>query len=360
MTHLRKTFSAVALVAAAIIGCSGRDEPVPDGGPDNGCTGVCNQPDGGTNNPDGGARVCPAPDSQGRGPIGILRETGTRGQPVRLEHLVVTVVDSTSRGNQGDYIAYFWAVDPCFPKEGIYVDKFYTDAVTNYLPQQGDEVTIEGLYRRYNEIASDADQNRHAYRPVLKSDFRLGVPGVSGRLVITKTGTVPVPQDLTVPAGFGNANAGAAKANPEYGGARVHVPGPVSITNANPPALKQRPDDPEHGTYLGFEVTGGVLVSNYKTFGETRDGGSTRCDWRNVVNDGGTVSFPNGIRGVWDTYSYVPCADGGFTLADGGTASSCAFAARDAGVVPGTSNNYTYVLYPQDCATDLPGVVGGP
>ena len=352
--HLRTTLAAAVLVATASIGCSGQGEPVPDGGPDNGCTGVCNQPDGGTHNPDGGARVCPQPDSQGRGPIGILRDTGTRGQAVRLEHLVVTAVDNTVRGNQGDYIAYFWAVDPCFPKEGIYVDKFFFDAVRNYQPQAGDEVTVEGLFRRYNNNASDADESRHAYRPVIKSGFLLDVPEVTGNLVITKTGTVPVPQDLTVPAGFGNANAGADKANPEYGGARIHVPGLLSITNANPPALKQRPNDPEHGAYLGFEVTGGVLVSNYKTFGVTLDGGSSRCDWRNVVNDGGTVSFPNGIRGVWDTYSYVPCTDGGFTFADGGTSTNCS------GYVPGTANNYTYILYPQDCATDLPGVAGGP
>lgn len=360
MTSFRKTFGAAVLMAAAVIGCSGRDEPGTDGGPDNGCTGACNQNDGGTNPPDAGPRACPAADSQGRGRIGVLRATGTRGQPVKLDHLVVTVVDSVTRGSQGDYIAYFWAVDPCFPKEGIYIDKFYTDAVTTYRPQVGDELTIEGLYRQYNPTATDADETRNAYRPVIKSDFRLGVPGVTGKLIITKTGTVPVPQDLTVPAGFGNANVGAAKANPEYGGARVHIPGPISVTNANPPALKQRPDSPEHGVYLGFEVTGGVLVNNYKTFGETRDGGSPRCDWRNTVNDGGTVSFPNGIRGVWDTYSSVGCADGGFTSADGGTFSSCGFAFRDAGTVPGTNNDYTYILYPQDCATDLPGVPGTP
>jgi hypothetical protein len=341
-----------------MIGCSGRDDSTPDSGPDNGCTGACNQSDGGTDGgTDGGARVCPAADSQGRGPIGILRATGTRGQAVTLSHLVVTTVDSTTKGSQGDYIGYFWVVDPCFPKEGMYVDKFYTDATTNYLPTVGDELTIQGLYRQYDAIASDADQTRNAYRPVIKSDFRLGNPSITGKLVITKTGTAPVPQDITVPAGFGNANAGATKANSEYGGARVHIPGSLAITNTNPPALKQRPDSPDSGTYLGFEVTGGVLVSNYKTFGETRDGGSTRCDWRAIANDGGTVNFPNGIRGVWDTYSYVGCADGGLTLPDGGAAASCSFSARDAGTVPGTNQDFTYILYPQDCATDLPGVV---
>jgi hypothetical protein len=352
--YTRKTFCAAVLVLAALTGCSGREDEAPDGGPD-GCTGACNQNDGGTGGVDGG-RVCPAPDAQGRGPLGKLRAEGTRGQAVRLEGLVVTVVDSTSRGSQGDYIAYLWVVDPCFPKEGLYVDKFYTDPVTNYLPQAGDVVTIEGLYRRYNEIASDADETRHAYRPVLKSDFRLGVPGITGRLTITKTGTAPVPADLTVPAGFGNAHGGGSAANPEYGGARVHIPGPITITDPNSAALKQRPQDPSHGTYLGFEVSGGVLVNNYKTFGETRDGGSPRCDWRERMRDGGTVSFPNGIRGVWDTYSFVPCADGGFNAPDGGTFSSCAFASRDAGFVPGTDAPYTYVLYPQNCETDLPGV----
>jgi hypothetical protein len=346
--RLRNSLVAVVMAAALGVACSGREDPIPDP-PDNGCTGVCNQNDGGTNKPDAGPRVCPAADAQGRGPIGRLRATGTRGQTVRLDGLVVTVVDKTDRGSQGDYIAYFWAVDPCFPKEGIYVDKFYTDPVTNYLPAVGDVLTVEGLYRQYTANASDADELRNAYRSVIKSDFRLGVPGITGKLNLTKTGTLAVPADLTVPSGFGNANGGVVQANPEYGGARVHIPGPLTISNATPPALKQRPDNPAHGTYLGFEVSGGVLVNNYKTFGETRDGGNPRCDWGAHAQDGGGVTFPNGIRGVWDTYSYVSCTNGS-SGTDGG---SCP---RDAGYVPGTDNPYTYVLYPQNCDTDLPGV----
>jgi hypothetical protein len=337
--HLRKSFLTVILAASVGLACSGRDDP-PSDPPDNGCTGVCNQNDGGTGNPDGG-RVCPTADAQGRGPIGQLRATGTRGQAVRLDGLIVTTVDKTDRGSQGDYVAYFWAVDPCFPKEGIYVDKFYFDPVTNYLPQVGDVLTVEGFYRQYNPNASDADELRHAYRPVLKSDFRLGVPGVSGNLKLTKTGTAPVPADLTVPT-----------PGPEYGGARVHIPGPLTISNSRPPVLKSRPDDPSHGTYLGFEVSGGVLVNNYKTFGESRDGGPPRCDWGAIAQDGGGVTFPNGVRGVWDTYSYVPCV-GGSSSPDGGTCP------RDAGYVPGTNQQYTYVLYPQNCGTDLPGVFDG-
>lgn len=365
--HLRKTLGAVVLMATAMVGCSGRDEPTADGGPDNGCTGACGQ-DGGTNTDggtDGGVRVCPAADAQGRGPIGQLRVNGHQGDAVKLDHLVVIAVDDLNRGSQGDYISQFWVVDPCFPKEGIWVDKYYTDATKNYAAQVGDELTVEGLFRHINPTGSDVntlttnaqEKTRNAYRPSIKSAFQIGDPNIKGNLVVTKTGTAQVPPDTTVPAGFGNANGGAAQPNPEFAGARIHIPGPISITNANPPALKQRPDNPDNNVHLGFEVTGGVLVSNYKTFGVTFDGGTPRCDWRNTVNDGGTVTFPNGIRGVWDSYSFVPCEDGGFTNPnDGGTYSSCSYSFRDAGVIPGTNNPYTYIVYPQDCATDLPGV----
>ncbi|SET52909.1 hypothetical protein [Stigmatella erecta] len=266
--------------------------------------------------------------------MGHLKAAAQRGDAVSLSHLVITAVDTTSQGDAGDSIAYFWAADPCFPQEGLYVDKYYTDTPGTYVPQLGDEITLEGLYRQYSADASDANQGRHAYRPVIKSDFRLGVPGVTGKVNILKTGTVSPPQDVTVPAGFGNASGGAVQANPQYAGARVHIPGPLTLTNPNPTALRRVANDPEDTRFNGFEVTGGVLVNDYKTYGQTQDGGTPRCDWRGVALDGGSVSFPNGIRGVWDTYST---------------------AYQDAGVVPGTSAQYTYILYPQDCATDLSG-----
>ncbi len=343
--HQRMPLGAATLICFVLMACAERDDPGPNP-PDNGCTGVCNQGDGGTQYPDGG-RVCPMPNSQGRGPIGELRINGTPGQQVRLEHLIVTAVDNTNQGGQGDYIAHFWVVDPCFPSEGLYVDKFYTDPPGPYLPRVGDAVTVQGLFRRYKATATDAHNTRNAYRPVVKNDFQLDVPGVTGNLTLTQAGTAPVPADITVAAGFGNANGGQTQANSEYAGARVHIPGPLTVTNPRPPALKQRPGEPQHGTYLGFEVSGGVLVNNYKTFGETpTDGGATRCDWGARAGDGGLVTFPNGIRGVWDTYSYVPCS---------GT--NCAN--RDAGYVPGSDNPYIYVLYPQNCETDLPGVFDG-
>ncbi|ADO71119.1 conserved uncharacterized protein [Stigmatella aurantiaca DW4/3-1] len=329
--QMSKILGAVVWVSAVLAGCSGRDDAPPGDG--SGCTGVC---DGGSDGgADAGRADCPVPDSNGRGPIGQLKATAQRGDKVSLPHLVITAVDYTSRGDAGDYIAYFWAVDPCFPQEGLYVDKFYTDTPGPYLPQIGDEITLEGIYRQYYPNASDANQTRHAHRPVIKSDFRLDVPGVTGKVNIIKTGTVTGVQDLTVPAGFGNADGGSAQANPQYAGARVHIPGPLSLTDPNPLALKRRVNNPQDTAFNGFEVTGGVLVNDYKTYGQTADGGAPRCDWRAVALDGGGVSFPNGIRGVWDTYSNVY---------------------QDAGVIPGTTAEYTYILYPQDCATDLPGV----
>ena len=71
--------------------------------------------------------------------------------------------------------------------------------------------------------------------------------------------------------------------------------------------------------------------------------GSTyaNCVWRgSAYYDGGTIIFPNGITGIWDTYTHAPCNDGG-------TSTSCLHAN---GYVPGTANDYTYAIYPRDCA----------
>jgi hypothetical protein len=105
---------------------------------------------------------------------------------------------------------------------------------------------------------------------------------------------------------------------------------------------------------FGFEVTGGILVNNFATFdAQFSDGGSLlRCDWRQIALDAGvgrTVTFPNGISGVWDTYSHASCRDGGVSCSDG-------LVNRNAGIVPDTTNDFTYVLYPTDCA-DLRGQV---
>ena len=79
--------------------------------------------------------------------------------------------------------------------------------------------------------------------------------------------------------------------------------------------------------------SGGALISNQSTY--------FNCDWRGSAHyDGGTIIFPNGITGIWDTYTHAPCADGGVD-------SACF---RNSGSVPGTANDYTYALFPRDCS----------
>ncbi len=106
-------------------------------------------------------------------------------------------------------------------------------------------------------------------------------------------------------------------------------------------------------------MTGGILVNNFATFGNYPDGGP-RCDWRAIASglDAGTfdggggtyVNFPNGITGVWDTYSHAPCLGGN------GVCSSTGTGGRPDGSVPFTNNSQTYVLYPTECA-ELQGQV---
>ncbi|NVJ28119.1 MULTISPECIES: hypothetical protein [Myxococcus] len=349
--QLRKTLGAAALITTAVFasvaGCSGRDDgdgETPDSG--TGCTGACGTDSGTDAGTDAGTgpQGCPSP-LPAEGPIGALRTAGERGQQVTLANVVVTAVSNVSRGSAGDFIARFWVVNPCFPNEGLYIDKFYTDPTTNYEPVVGDVLTVSGLFRRFAADAGDnTPSTRDAYRAVLKNDFLLAVPGSTGRLTITKHSSGPALADVAVPAGFGNSEGGATKPNPQFAGARVHIPGPLTITNAQPLAMKQRPEDPDSGTYLGFEVTGGVLVGNYKTFGT--------CDLRATVEDGGTVTFPNGIRGVYETFSNPPCLDGTTTTtADGGSSFRCN--ANGPGIIPGTANDYTYVVYPMNCDPDL-------
>lgn len=259
-----------------------------------------------------------------------LRQSGAFGSRVRLENVVVRDVSYVVQGTSGEYRAEFWVVDPSNAKAGLWVDKFYTDTPGTYLPQKGDWISIDGWY-----VRMPAHFDRTGYRPVMRNEFTLD--GGTGKLGIVVKGTMGEPPPPTVNAGsFGNAGGGSVQANPDYAGARVHINGPLTLVNAQPTAMGRTSVGMLVG-YNGFEVTGGILVNNYRTF--------SGCDYRTMAESGSLVTFPNGISGVWDTYTHAPCTD---------TASPCY---RDIGSVPGTANDYTFVLYPQDCTTDLPGVV---
>ncbi len=385
MKNFRKQFGAAALIAtAALAGCSGReDTPADSGTPDPGCTGACSTdagtdggsnttpdgggnttPDGGTNTtPDGGntgtdggntqtdggtQQNCPAP-VDGMGPIGQLKATSGEGQRQRFENLVVTAVDFVGSQTDAGRSVQFWAVDPCFPKEGIYVERFGGNNTTNpnpnYVPVAGDVVTVDGLFRHYQPNGYDSPTARLSYRAVLKDAFRL--QGASGNIEVTKTGQVSPLPDNEAPQGFGNSLGGSVKANEEFEGGRVHIPGPITITNAKPLALKAFPYNERNNLHLGFEVSGGVLVLNQATF--------RNCDYRAIAEDGGTVTFHDGIRGVWDTYTNVQSFDGGTRtiFADGIIPGRL----EDGGI--GSVADYTYVLHPLNCDVDLATGDGG-
>ncbi|HEX8440698.1 hypothetical protein [Archangium sp.] len=357
MISLRKTLGAAALVAAAAAmtaGCGGREgSGNNDAGDQPGCTGVCSPEDAGTE--DAGTRTDAGTDAgtQQTSPREMTvaqARSADYGTWVKLKNVVVQTVESSNRGSRGDYLGYFWVVDPANPKQGLWVYKFYQDLPTTYEPKAGDRIDIEGWVQYKSRF-----EQYTAYRPQLANKF--AVDGSQAKLVVTlieSAGAAGIPADnqVSIAQGFGNADGGFGRPSAEYGGSRVHIAGPLTLTNPNPRAMQRVSDDPNDPRFFGFEVEGGILVRNYKTFGQT-DGGDVRCDWRALVaSDGGSVTFPNGIRGVWETYTYSACQD--LSSQDAGCFKSPA-------VVPGTElpdgggNKFTYVLHPQNCAVDLAG-----
>lgn len=364
------TFRSMMMGAAVmfLLGC-----PRPTTKPDAGCAGVtC--PTGGGGGSGGGTGGGTTGGGTGGGTTGGGTGGGTTGggtgggssvfgwdgghtvdavraarfcqEYVRVENAVVVGIENSVRGSQGDYNVQFWVVDVNDSTHGIMVDKYYTDLPGPYLPQVGDVVNLNGYVKRYSRY-----NDRTAYRTVFGSTF--GCTGVdagtnpTSLLVELVSAGAPVSTNL-VAAGFGDAMSGDNRPNPELAGTRIHIPGPLTISDPNPPAFKRVSVVATDTVFFGFEVTGGILVNNYRTYDYTASDGGGRmgCDYRAYANDGGTVTFPTGITGVWDTYSHASCEDGG--------TSGCT--RRNAGVVPGTVNDYTYAIYPLDC-TDLPGMV---
>jgi hypothetical protein len=343
--HLRKKFSVAALMTAAammsVTGCSGREDddqdPVDAG---SGCTGVCAADSGTDAGTDAGTADA--------GPTVLsIREARllTEVRHVTVQNVVVTEISRIDTRNAAGVTADFWVADPNRPQDGIFVQKFRDDPENNYIPAVGDVVTITGFFQNKSRF-----NDREGYRKVLKNNFDVRGGGAIVPLYITRvsTGTRPAEIPVSIDGGFGNADGGTGRPNLEYLGARVHIAGPLTLTDPNPMAFKRLSAVANDSVHFGFEVSGGVLVNNNSTFGTTQDGGSPRCDWRAQVNaDAGTVTFPNGIKGVWDTYTHAPCVDGG-------TSTFNCF--NDAGVVPGTGNNWTAVLYPENC-NDLQGQI---
>ncbi|MDP1824704.1 MAG: hypothetical protein Q8L48_15725 [Archangium sp.] len=249
--------------------------------------------------------------------------------------------------------ASFWVADQNNAQFGIWVEKFRCDGDVDYFPQVGDIVNISGIIGFESSF-----QQQEGFRIMIKSEFDYIPSKPSGYVcdlsstppcepfVIEKVGTMAPLPVVDVPITFG-AN-GAIKAEPTYSGVRVRIAGPLTIGDIDPMALKRISALPNDTRYFGFGLSNGVLVNNFRTFeGATvEDGGVSHCDVRYVVGDGGTVTFPNGIVGVWDTYTHATCTDGGTSL------TSCF---NNRGTVPGAPDaNYTNVLYPTDCSDLTP------
>ncbi len=249
--------------------------------------------------------------------------------------------------------ASFWVADQNAPDKGVWVEKFRCDGDIDYFPQIGDVLNVNGIIGFESSF-----QQQEGYRVMVKSEFDFIPSKPMGYVCalsstppcepfeVHKVGTMAPVSVIDVPTTFGMG--GAIKAEPTSAGTRIKIAGPLTVANANPAAFQKLTASATDTTYYGFELSNGVLVNSFRTYeGATlEDGGVSHCDVRNTINDGGSVSFPNGIVGVWDTYTHASCTDGGTNLF------GCF---NNRGSVPGAPDaNYTYVLYPTDCADLTP------
>ena len=280
---------------------------------------------------------------------------------VNLQGVVVTAISFARASNATTLCAgtstrgvnaSFWVADPSNPQLGVWMEKYRCDRDPDYLPQVGDVLNVSGIIGfESNFVQQDG------YRVMVKSEFDYIAskpPGYICELsstppcepfVVTKIGVmVPLPV-VNVPNSFGGG--GALRAEPAYVGARVKIAGPLTLTNPSPEAFHRLSALPNDTRYFGYQLSNGVLVDNFRVFEGAllEDGGVSHCDVRNVVLDGGTVTFTNGIVGVWDTYTHATCTDGGINL------TQCF---NNPGFVPGTDAGFTHVLYPTDCADQTP------
>ncbi len=308
----------------------------PPGNQDGGADGGTN--DGGTNDggTDGGVWTVTVEDL--RGP------NVPYGTEVLLEDVVVSDVFNKFQGSQGDWLGEFWVVDPANPDQGIWIRKRYQDLPNQLEVNRGDVLTVHGFFGTESQFT-----DRSGYRRVVKgeNDFLPSNQRPGRPLELTRHSSATPPTELAVTAGtFGDAQGGEERADLDKAGARVHVQGPLELVDPSPQAMTRIHNGEIDGSN-GFELTGGILVNNFKTF--RSDGG---CPWRDVALDAGTqgekVVFTGGVKGTWESYTHAPCTDGG-------TVNNCF--PRDPGHIPGTDAGFTMVLYPDSCDDFVGGEV---
>ncbi|NOJ98150.1 hypothetical protein D7W82_00270 [Corallococcus sp. CA049B] len=353
--ELRTKLGAAALLAAAAMataaGCGGRDDENPTPTPDAGCTGVCSTDAGTTDaGSDAGTTDAGTTDAGTANQIAAARKLSF-GNKATLRDVVISGVhyEKLSEQGNGSWRSYFWVTDPAAPKEGLFIHKFYTDTPDAYHPQIGDTVDIEGYFGTEGNFTPFTGRRQR-----LANQRDPAVP-LAITPKITDAGTANLPAANEVTAEDLTASLAVAQNSAAYLGTRVHLAGPLTLTNPQPVQF-QRLDNEDAGTlYYGFEVTGGILVYHDKTRSRTfSDGGTFEgCDFQKAALDGGSVTFPNGISGVWDTYTFAPCKNGSSDI------TGCGDNDPDSGVPGITDKRYTYTIIPQGCE-DLPGEVAGP
>ena len=250
----------------------------------------------------------------------------------------------------------FWIADDS--DAGIYVYKRGTDTITAN-PVAGDVVNIDGAFTTQPKYYAP-----EGYRYSV-GNLYYGSGNAKNRPMIITPVASGTASPLSVDASCAmDAQGGTAKLyqdSQKHAGQLIHINGPLTLTEAHPTAMAQVTELIDGGalitSYRGFEVSGGILVDDSNTY--SNDGGfgaPGHCDWAIVADGGATVTFPNGITGVWDSYTMHPCIDNGTggckTSGDNGYVPNAASLTSDGG-----NQSTTFALFPRDC-TDLPGDAG--
>ncbi|RKG70312.1 hypothetical protein, partial [Corallococcus terminator] len=248
--ELRKKLGAAALLAATAIataaGCGGRDND-PDPVPDAGCTGVCST-DAGTNT-DAGTTDAGTTDAGTTGQIAAARKLSF-GSKATLRNVVVTGVhyEKLSELGNSSWRSYFWVTDPAAPKDGLFIHKFYTDTPDAYRPQPGDTVDIEGYFGTEPNYEPFSGRRHH-----LANQRTPAVPlAITPKTTDAGVGGMPPANEVTVEQL--EASLGLGQNSAAFLGTRVHLAGPLTLTNPTPEALKRLDSSGTPPIYYGFEV----------------------------------------------------------------------------------------------------------
>ena len=182
---------------------------------------------------------------------------------------VVAIYEAKTNGSPNGK-GTFYIQDGSGP--GLAVYRGFND--TSALPKLGDKVNVKGHFTKYNGI----------FEIVGKTGTAAGVTYSHPLTIeVLESGTAPAPETFD-----------PAKANDtDMIGHVVKIDGPLEITDADALVMTSTADGGTTTRPAGFKITGDVLVNDTYVY----------YDCIKPLQGGvGGLSFPNGIRGVWDRY----------------------------------------------------------